>query len=140
MVKDVTMCRRRTSSKRKAALSQIESLKSQIAEANARREAILAEQNSNAIAEGVVMDKETPAESTTTLDEEIANLGGSQEAISKIQQDVYSEVSGASTRESRDIRKRKKETLQKRIRQRRSRGSTGRASLITGMTGGKGYR
>jgi len=134
------MCRRRTSSKRKAALSQIESLKSQIAEANARREAILAEQNSNAIAEGVVMDKETPAESTTTLDEEIANLGGSQEAISKIQQDVYSEVSGASTRESRDIRKRKKETLQKRIRQRRSRGSTGRASLITGMTGGKGYR
>ena len=89
---------------------------------------------------GVVKDTETAAMSGMTLDQKIEALGGGSKAISKVQQDVFSEVEEQAGKAKAEMRIRKREQLNKRVMQRKRSGMTGRASLLTGMTGGKGYR
>ena len=88
---------------------------------------------------GVIQDKETEASDGETLDEKVEKMGGSQQAITNIQNQVFQEVKGASEKERQEIRKRKEQQLQRAIRQRRKSGFQGRRSLITGQSGGRGY-
>ena len=87
----------------------------------------------------VIKDEETKASDDETLDEEMEKMGGSQQAITNIQNQVFQEVKGASEKERQEIRKRKEQQLQRAIRQRRKSGFQGRRSLITGQSGGRGY-
>jgi len=86
-----------------------------------------------------IKDKDTEEQSIVNLDEQLATMGGSQQAISNIQNVVYQEVKGATEKEKMEIRKRKEQQLQRAIRQRRKSGFQGRRSLITGQSGGRGY-
>lgn len=86
-----------------------------------------------------IQDTDTEKQSTVNLDEQLATMGGSQQAISNIQNVVYQEVKGATEKEKMEIRKRKEQQLQRAIRQRRKSGFQGRRSLITGQSGGRGY-
>ena len=88
---------------------------------------------------GTIMKEETAAQSTVSLDQQLAALGGSQQAIADMQQETFQEVKGASDKEKMEIRKRKEQQLQRAIRQRRKSGFQGRRSLITGQSGGRGY-
>ena len=88
---------------------------------------------------GTIMKEETAAQSTVSLDQQLAAMGGSQQAIADIQQETFQEVKGASDKEKMEIRKRKEQQLQRAIRQRRKSGFQGRRSLITGQSGGRGY-
>ena len=88
---------------------------------------------------GTIMKEETAAQSTVSLDQQLAALGGSQQAIADIQQETFQEVKGATDKEKMEIRKRKEQQLQRAIRQRRKSGFQGRRSLITGQSGGRGY-
>ena len=88
---------------------------------------------------GTIMAEETAAQSTVSLDQQLAALGGSQQAIADIQQETFQEVKGATDKEKMEIRKRKEQQLQRAIRQRRKSGFQGRRSLITGQSGGRGY-
>ena len=87
----------------------------------------------------VIQDKETEALDGKTLDEEMEKMGGSQQTITNIQNQVFQEVKGASEKERQEIRRRKEQQLQRAIRQRRKSGFQGRRSLITGQSGGRGY-
>ena len=87
----------------------------------------------------VIDDEETKAVDGKTLDEELEKMGGSQQTITNIQNQVFQEVKGASEKERQEIRKRKEQQLQRAIRQRRKSGFQGRRSLITGQSGGRGY-
>lgn len=144
------MCRRRKGNKlsdeeKKAQKDQIALLRLQLDDAKFRQataEAARAQRNEEAM-EGdlsVVKDTETAAMSDMTLDQKIEALGGGSKAISKVQQDVFSEVQEQAGKARSEMRLRKKQQLNKRVMQRKKSGMTGRASLITGMTGGKGYR
>ena len=87
----------------------------------------------------VIQDKETEALDGKTLDEEMEKMGGSQQTITNIQNQVFQEVKGASEKERQEIRRRKEQQLQRAIRQRRKSGFQGRRSLNTGQSGGRGY-
>ena len=88
---------------------------------------------------GTIMAEETAAQSTVSLDQQLATMGGSQQAIADIQQETFQEVKGATDKEKMEIRKRKEQQLQRAIRQRRKSGIQGRRSLMTGQSGGRGY-
>jgi len=105
------------------------------AEATAAVEA----ENAAAGSAGTIQDQETGAANDETLDEKLESMGGTQQAITNIQNQTFQEVKGASEKETLEIRRRKKEQLQRAIRQRRKSGFQGRRSLITGQSGGKGY-
>tara|TARA_R100000742_G_C4244762_1_gene63864 strand:- start:181 stop:615 length:435 start_codon:yes stop_codon:yes gene_type:complete len=93
----------------------------------------------NAAKADTIQNQETAAQSTVSLDQQLAALGGSQQAIADIQQETFQEVKGATDKEKMEIRKRKEQQLQRAIRQRRKSGFQGRRSLITGQSGGRGY-
>tara|TARA_R100001369_G_scaffold92782_2_gene139809 strand:+ start:2983 stop:3480 length:498 start_codon:yes stop_codon:yes gene_type:complete len=82
---------------------------------------------------------DTKAASTTTLDEKLNEMGGSSAAISTIQNSVYQELTAAQKKEQLEIKKRKKQQLEQAVRQRKRSGFTGRKSLITGQSGGRGF-
>ncbi len=86
-----------------------------------------------------IQNQETAAQSTVSLDQQLAAIGGTQKAIAEIQEQTFQEVKGASEKEKMEIRKRKEQQLQRAIRQRRKSGFQGRRSLITGQSGGRGY-
>lgn len=149
MVKDVTMCKRRknqsSTAEQRRLQDQIALLKLQVddakfrqATAEAARDARIEDAMEGDL--GVVKDTETAAMSNMTLDQKIEALGGGSKAISKVQQDVFSEVEEQAGKAKAEMRIRKRKQLQKRVMQRKRSGMTGRASLLTGMTGGKGYR
>ena len=51
-----------------------------------------------------IQDTDTEKQSTVNLDEQLATMGGSQQAISNIQNVVYQEVKGATEKEKMEIR------------------------------------
>ena len=149
MVEDVIMCksrRRRKQSNAQTGMTDDE-MRAEIARLNeetrriqANTATILAEtEDIKAGQAGTIMKEETAAQSTVSLDQQLAALGGSQQAIADIQQETFQEVKGASDKEKMEIRKRKEQQLQRAIRQRRKSGFQGRRSLITGQSGGRGY-
>ena len=93
----------------------------------------------NAAKADTIQNQETAAQSTVSLDQQLAAIGGTQKAIAEIQEQTFQEVKGASEKEKMEIRKRKEQQLQRAIRQRRKSGFQGRRSLITGQSGGRGY-
>jgi hypothetical protein len=97
------------------------------------------DQDADADSLEVIQEEETKASDGKTLDEEVEQMGGSQQAITNIQNQVFQEVKGASEKERQEIRRRKEQQLQRAIRQRRKSGFQGRRSLITGQSGGRGY-
>jgi len=105
------------------------------AEATAAVEA----ENAAAGSVGTIKDQETGAANDGTLNEKLESMGGTQQAITTIQNQTFQQVKGASQKETLEIRRRKQEQLQRAIRQRRKSGFQGRRSLITGQSGGKGY-
>ena len=110
------------------------------AEARAKEATALARiEDINAAKADTIQDKETAAQSTVILDQQLPAMGGSQQAIADIQQETFQEVKGATDKEKMEIRKRKEQQLQRAIRQRRKSGFQGRRSLITGQSGGRGY-
>tara|TARA_X000001382_G_scaffold24293_1_gene15125 strand:- start:1627 stop:2061 length:435 start_codon:yes stop_codon:yes gene_type:complete len=120
--------------------AEIARLEEETKRINANIATILAEtEDIKADQAGTIMAKETAAQSTVSLDQQLAALGGSQQAIADIQQETFQEVKGATDKEKMEIRKRKEQQLQRAIRQRRKSGFQGRRSLITGQSGGRGY-
>ena len=75
----------------------------------------------------------------TSLEEEIENLGGSNQVITNIQNVTYTTVVENIEKEREILKQRKEQQLQRAIRQRRKSGFQGRRSLITGQSGGRGY-
>jgi len=149
LVEDVIMCksrRRRKQSNAQTGMTDDE-MRAEIARLNeetrriqANTATILAEtEDIKAGQAGTIMKEETAAQSTVSLDQQLAALGGSQQAIADIQQETFQEVKGATDKEKMEIRKRKEQQLQRAIRQRRKSGFQGRRSLITGQSGGRGY-
>ena len=126
-----------TDDEMRAAIAEAERA-TQVARA-AEATALLATEDINAAKADTIQDKDTAAQSTVSLDQQLAALGGSQQAIADMQQETFQEVKGASDKEKMEIRKRKEQQLQRAIRQRRKSGFQGRRSLITGQSGGRGY-
>ena len=149
MVEDVIMCKKRSNANKVNAETGMtdDEMRAEIARLNeetrriqANTATILAEtEDIKASQAGTIMAEETAAQSTVSLDQQLAALGGSQQAIADIQQETFQEVKGASDKEKMEIRKRKEQQLQRAIRQRRKSGFQGRRSLITGQSGGRGY-
>jgi len=142
------MCKRRRSNQSNAQTGMTDDeMRAAIAEAEratqvaqaAEATALSATEDINAAKADTIQDKETAAQSTVSLDQQLAALGGSQQAIADMQQETFQEVKGASDKEKMEIRKRKEQQLQRAIRQRRKSGFQGRRSLITGQSGGRGY-
>lgn len=154
MVKDVTMCKKRkrapkgiinpatgesmTQEEAMAAIAEAERktaiAKSKTATALAGTEDLKADQIEK------VQAKDTAKASTTSLDETLASMGGTTQAISEMQEETFQEVTSAKQKEIMETRKRKEQQLQRAVRQRKRSGTTGRRSLITGQYGGRGYR
>lgn len=109
------------------------------AQAAAEATAAVEAENAAAGSVGTIKDQETGAANDGTLNEKLESMGGTQQAITNIQNQTFQEVKGASEKETLEIRRRKQEQLQRAIRQRRKSGFQGRRSLITGQSGGKGY-
>ena len=149
MVEDVIMCKRRKNPNKVNSETGMtdDEMRAEIARLNeetkriqANTATILAEtEDIKAGQAGTIMAEETAAQSTVSLDQQLAALGGSQQAIADIQQETFQEVKGATDKEKMEIRKRKEQQLQRAIRQRRKSGFQGRRSLITGQSGGRGY-
>ena len=149
MVEDVIMCKKRSNANKVNAETGMtdDEMRAEIARLNeetrriqANTATILAEtEDIKAGQAGTIMAEETAAQSTVSLDQQLAALGGSQQAIADIQQETFQEVKGATDKEKMEIRKRKEQQLQRAIRQRRKSGFQGRRSLITGQSGGRGY-
>ena len=149
MVKDVIMCKKRRNKNKVNAETGMtdDEMRAAIAEAErATKVAYAAEatalsrvEDINAAKADTIQNQETAAQSTVSLDQQLAALGGSQQAIADIQQETFQEVKGATDKEKMEIRKRKEQQLQRAIRQRRKSGFQGRRSLITGQSGGRGY-
>ena len=135
MVEDVIMCRRRKR-KQQAETNVVDNT---IINTDDAATAKVEEEDKAADDASTIQDTDTEKQSTVNLDEQLATMGGSQQAISNIQNVVYQEVKGATEKEKMEIRKRKEQQLQRAIRQRRKSGFQGRRSLITGQSGGRGY-
>ena len=153
MVEDVIMCKKNRRASKKIinpatgeSMTQEEALAA-IAEAEratqvayaAEATALSKVEDINAAKADTIQNQETAAQSTVSLDQQLAAMGGSQQAIADIQQETFQEVKGATDKEKMEIRKRKEQQLQRAIRQRRKSGFQGRRSLITGQSGGRGY-
>lgn len=149
MVKDVTMCgRKKRAAKKAAAEAEQQAMRDEIARLNAETKRIQA--NTATILAGTedlkadqiekVQAKDTAKASTTSLDETLASMGGTAQAISDIQEETFQEVTSANQKEIMETRKRKEQQLQRAVRQRKRSGTMGRRSLITGQYGGRGYR
>ena len=153
MVKDVTMCgRKKRRAKKAAAAAEAEAnqqaMRDEIARLNEETKRIQA--NTATILSGTedlkadqiekVQAKDTAKASTTSLDETLASMGGTTQAISEMQEETFQEVTSAKQKEIMETRKRKEQQLQRAVRQRKRSGTTGRRSLITGQYGGRGYR
>ena len=151
MVKDVTMCKKRRAKKAAAAAAseaEQQAMRDEIARLNAETKRIQA--NTATILASTedlkadqiekVQAKDTAKASTTSLDETLALMGGTAQAISDIQEETFQEVKGANQKEIMETRKRKEQQLQRAVRQRKRSGTMGRRSLITGQYGGRGYR
>ena len=154
MVEDVTMCKKRRRAPKGIinpatgeSMTQEEAMAA-IAEAE-RKTAIAKSKTATALAAKEDIDasnidkvqaEDTAAATTTSLDETLASMGGTTQAISEIQEETFQEVKGASEKEKMETRKRKEQQLQRAVRQRRRSGTMGRRSLITGQFGGRGYR
>jgi len=143
------MCRSRRRRKQSNAQTGMteEEMRAAIAEAEkatktaqaAEATALSSLEDINAAKADTIQDEETAAQSSVSLDQQLAAIGGTQQAIAEIQEQTFQEVKGASEKEKMEIRKRKEQQLQRAIRQRRKSGFQGRRSLITGQSGGRGY-
>ena len=108
-------------------------LEAERAELNAKFDA----DNNNDLDE--IKESDTEAVDTTDLETTVAQMGGSMAAMKDLQEQSFRHVKDAEERERLAIKRRKKQQLQRAIRQRKQTGLTGRRSLITGTAGGKGY-
>jgi hypothetical protein len=143
------MCgRKKGAAKKAAAEAEQQAMRDEIARLNAETKRIQA--NTATILAGTedlkadqiekVQAKDTAKASTTSLDETLASMGGTAQAISDIQEETFQEVTSANQKEIMETRKRKEQQLQRAVRQRKRSGTMGRRSLITGQYGGRGYR
>ena len=76
----------------------------------------------------------------TSLEEELENLGGSNQVITNIQNVTYTTVVENIEKERELLKQRKEDELRKAVAAKKRSGTKGRASLITGSAGGIGYR
>ena len=154
MVEDVTMCKKKKRAPKGIINSATgesmteEEARAEIARLNAETKRIQANtatilsktEDIKASNLDKVQAEDTAAATTTSLDETLASMGGTAQAISEIQEETFQEVKGATEKEKMETRKRKEQQLQRAVRQRRRSGTMGRRSLITGQFGGRGYR
>tara|TARA_Y100000114_G_scaffold43691_1_gene39204 strand:+ start:10687 stop:11373 length:687 start_codon:yes stop_codon:yes gene_type:complete len=85
---------------------------------------------------------ETLEETNINLSEEVERLGQGdpEQVVSNLQNITYTTVVQDIEKQQEDIKTKKAEQLRKTLRQRRRIGTKGRASLITGISGGIGYQ
>ena len=154
MVEDVTMCKKKKrapkgiinsatgeSMTEEEARAEIARLNAETKRMQANTATILSKtEDIKASNLNKVQAEDTAAATTTSLDETLASMGGTTQAISEMQEQTFQEVKGANQKEIMETRKRKEQQLQRAVRQRRRSGTMGRRSLITGQFGGRGYR